>query len=200
MSLLSDLKAFLKAHNLLNAEEPIWQISQSCCDSYKAVIDFDRIKDEFCKIIGISHIPPKSADCLYINIDKSELLFMEMKDLDQTIQDYKTASSLPLTDREIIEKMEQSFKKWKLDSKIIDSYMIILSIIGYYGFDKTFYSYYLDKNRLRIKYILLFNISNRDYIKYRIADSQYLNNINFRFLSKTDIVRAEDFDRLISLP
>ncbi len=192
MSLLADFKTFLRSHNLL-IEEPIWQIAESCCDSYQVAIHFDYIKDKFCKTIGISNLPPKSADCLYFNEAKNELFFIEMKDLDETINDYKTKHS-KLTDKEISQKMEQSFNKWGLDKKIVDSYMLTLSIAGYYSFNQR-----LDKSSLKVKYILLFNISARDYSRYQIANLSYLNKIRFGFLSKTDIVRTEDFDNLISL-
>ena len=192
MSLLSDFKTFLKSNNLL-VEKPICHIAHSCCDSYQVVIDFDYIKDDFCKIIGITAFPLKSSDCLYLNAAKSELFFMEIKDLDQTIQDYRSSSSTPLTDKEIIERMKQSFEKWGLDKKIIDSYILILSISGYYAFNQQ-----LDRSKVKVKYILLFKISSRDYVKYRISNLPYLNKIRFGFLSKTDIVRAEDFDKLIS--
>jgi hypothetical protein len=83
MSLLADFKTFLNSHNLL-VEKPICQIDKSCCNSDKVVIDFDYIKDQFCKTLGISSL--KSADCLYLNEAKNELLFIEMKDFDKHIR------------------------------------------------------------------------------------------------------------------
>lgn len=193
MSLLGDFKTFLKSHNLL-VEKPICQIYKSCCNSKIMIVDFDHIKDKFCKMLGIS--PLKSSDCLYLNETKNELLFVEMKDLDQHVH-YQRKKFSALDDKAF---MDQSFDKFELENKIIDSYMIVLSIIGYYSYNKTFYADYLDKKRLKIKFILLANISSRDYIKYRIAYLPSLQKINFRFLSgKANIIMADDFDTLISL-
>ncbi len=70
--------------NGLYKESAIKDLAHSCCDSQKVVIDFDYVKDEFCKK---ANELPKSADALLL--EDSKVIFIEMKDLSHFVDELK---------------------------------------------------------------------------------------------------------------
>jgi hypothetical protein len=190
--MLNKLHTLLQTSSLLEVKA-IKDIDKTCCSSSLNVIDFDKTKILYCNELK-SGCTPKSADCLYLDYQNHSLFFIEMKDLDSLITHQRPRC---VDENEFKEKLESSFKDFNLHDKIIDSYALLLSIIGYYGMSKDFYPYLMDKNKLNIKFILLVNISSRDYIAYRISALASIEKYSYRFLAHINLVRADDLDALI---
>jgi hypothetical protein len=145
-------KGYYSAHHT-----PLKKHSCGCCKSVNIkVIDFDKMKEEFCQKIGIKHYP-KSVDAVFLPKSKDEIYFIEMS----SFRDYSTRTGkIGIT--EVIKYIKKDLKGFGLPNKIIDSIFIVLGIAGYYNVNKNFYSYFLDRTKLKVKTLYVLDLNYRE--------------------------------------
>ncbi len=194
------LKALLTTWS---TEKPLCKIPKSCCPNCTTLVfDFDEIKDSFCKKLAISSL--NSADSIYLDEPRNTIYFLEMKDLQKYRQHQRQHD---LTEQQFIEKFFTN-KQLSLANKAIDSYVLILAIVGYYAekfsgeeeFSSklSIFSYLLNNNKLQAKYFVIVNMSYIDYVTYEISNLS-MSYDKFRFLKEVSIVRADDIDNFIQI-
>lgn len=152
--MLTDLKDLLTNNNLIfhsNIRIPYY--------TSNFMLNYDDIKNNFTKTIRIPS--PKSADYLDINISGNELVFIEEKDVSQIIIHNKSKF---INIDEFQSFLQDKFDKFEIDNKIIDSYSLLLSIAGYYNINKSFYSNFLDKSKIKVKFFLLLKVDSREFV------------------------------------
>jgi len=138
-----------------------------------------------------------SADSIYLDEQRNTIYFLEMKDLQKYRQHQKQQD---LTEQQFIEKFFTD-KQLSLANKAIDSYILILAMVGCsekFSSDSSRFSYLLNNDKLRIKYFVIVNMSDRDYVIYGISNLSRIYS-KFRFLNEVKIVRADDIDNLINI-
>jgi len=184
-------------------EKPLCKIPKSCCPNCTTLaFDFDEIKDSFCKKLAMS--PLNSADSIYLDEQRNTIYFLEMKDLQKYRQHQRQHD---LTEQQFIEKFFTD-KQLSLANKAIDSYVLILAIVGYYAekfsgeeeFSSklSIFSYLLNNHKLQVKYFVIVNMSYIDYVTYEISDLS-MSYDKFRFLKEVNIIRADDIDNFIQI-
>ncbi len=184
-------------------EKPLCKIPKSCCPNCTTLaFDFDEIKDSFCKKLAMS--PLNSADSIYLDEQRNTIYFLEMKDLQKYRQHQRQHD---LTEQQFIEKFFTD-KQLSLANKAIDSYVLILAIVGYYAekfsgeeeFSSklSIFSYLLNNHKLQVKYFVIVNMSYIDYVTYEISNLS-MSYDKFRFLKEVNIIRADDIDNFIQI-
>ena len=184
-------------------EKPLCKIPKSCCPNCTTLaFDFDEIKDSFCKKLAMS--PLNSADSIYLDEPRNTIYFLEMKDLQKYRQHQRQHD---LTEQQFIEKFFTD-KQLSLANKAIDSYVLILAIVGYYAekfsgeeeFSSklSIFSYLLNNHKLQVKYFVIVNMSYIDYVTYEISNLS-MSYDKFRFLKEVNIIRADDIDNFIQI-
>ena len=150
--MLADFKQLL-IDNELYFESRICDIEPNYPNSEKEVIDFDKVKEEFWKRFRKNESRmPKSADALILNPEKSELTFIEMKDLTALFEEI---NSLQLSREEINDKFILLFaKEFQADRKLIDSFALILEIATEFQLKNEFYPYLLKEVQKRFYFAL----------------------------------------------
>ena len=181
--------------NFTNIEQEVKNIPHSFCTDSLIVIDFDEVKNKFCDQLGFND-KLCSCDCLYIDIAKNQMIFIEMKNFDISLIRNRGKYS-------DFSKFEEAFKlkinSGNFDDKIIDSYALILSIAGYYNIDKNFYSTILNIKNKIIKYIIIVNINYSDYLQLQLSSLGYFQSrYKYRFINKTSLVTSKDFSKLLT--
>lgn len=116
-----------------------------------------------------------------------------MKDCEQIIE--RLENPIKFESIKIQETLTDSFKKFSLEDKIIDSFNLFIAISGYYGINKKFYKFFYSKSSAKILFYFLINISSENYLLYNLKKLANVDNLKFRFLHDVDLIRAEDFDR-----
>jgi hypothetical protein len=102
----------------------IGRVDKSCCtEASSLVIDFDQTKDKVCREAKLQ--PYKSCDALKILPDLKRLDFIEFKGL-QAFADY-VDSKVPLARQG--EVINQQIKKFDLETKLHDSYIILYFVL-----------------------------------------------------------------------
>ena len=176
--------------------DTIANIDKSCCTSTQVVLDFDFAKEEVCKLLKIS--TPKSADCLYYNKNNNSLYFIEMKDLTSTMEEIRNKGFIDTAD--INEFLAIKLDSFKIHDKIFDSYMTSLLLLSAIGTKPSDYKKYLNRENLKIHFILLVKASSSDYLKYRLSILGLLKRYSFRAFStpQVNLIRSDDLDMFIS--
>lgn len=91
--------------------------------------------------------------------------------------------------------LKSKFKDFKLHDKIIDSYTLLLAIAGFYKINHL--TEFLNKTKIKINFLLVLNLSSRDYLKYRISNLVDVQSLKFRFLNQFNIIRSEELEELL---
>jgi len=183
---------FLKSLNTLLEQwvkpVPLGKLSKTCCPQcVTPVFDLDIVKDAFCKKIGMS--PLNSVDGVYLDKQNNTVYLLEMKDLQKYI---KHQNKSDLTEQQFIEKFFTD-KQTSLANKLIDSYILMLSISK----DAGDFFCLVNKEKIKIIYLIIINLGSRDYEKYRIG-SLAVSYSKFRFLDHTSVVLASQLDNNLS--
>ncbi len=197
-------------------EVPLGELEECCCPNCKTpVVSFDQIKDLFCS--GEKYALPSlsSVDCLCFDEQRSTLYLLECKDFQQYKkfnQDREFRKKLRydngLTQQQLIETFTRDFfinMEVDLANKVIDSYALLLAIVGEhaerFSNDLGRFSCLLNRKILKIKYFILTNLDEKIYEIARISNlenyNEFMSHRKFRFLSKTAIITASEFDNLI---
>jgi len=177
--------------NFTNQTDEIRNIPHSCCNNSIEVFNFDSIKDQFCDLLGFNE-RTRSCDCLYINSSGTKMIFIEMKDFEDSLIHNRGRYS---KFSEYLKAFKRKINDFQLDDKIIDSYALVLSIAGYYNVDRTFYSSILNINNKIIKYFILVNINHSDYITISLSTLDSIaSRHEYRFISgNTAIITENEF-------
>jgi hypothetical protein len=170
---------FLKNHSYY-FESELKDVQHTCCQSTIKVVDFDKVKDEFSKELGISY-KLKSVDVLYLSKTTDTIYFIEMKRKDPT--NTKVCAEF------VRDRLHD------LKPKLIDSLLIISSLIGYFQIDRAFYSFFLDPSKLKTKSILLTDISNQDLVTITLSQLHMLNiNLGYRIGRPITTMNCDGFN------
>jgi hypothetical protein len=189
--MLQELYEILSKNELLK-EKTLKNLEKSICNSNKLVIDFDYLKNEFCKRLKIPTL--KSADALVMDITKSQLSFLELKDLKELVIRNEGKYT---NEKSFLSFLKSKFEDFKIHDKIIDSNFLILVISGFYKIHSSSYSSFLDKNKVKINFLLVVNLFYQDYLKYRIPNLGSIKSYKFRFLNNFNILRCEDLSEIL---
>jgi hypothetical protein len=178
--------AVLKKHLLDNSyffEKELGVIPHSSCPtSIIRVLDFDAVKDRFSVELRMSSL--KSVDAIYFSNTRDEIYLIEMKRY--------VAGGL----HSCVDYVKSHLGPNGLPNKIIDSIFILLGIMGYYQIDKSFYSFFLDPSKLKIKCLLLVDFSSSDLLALTLA-SQHKHNISLtkKVESEIGVINCSAFQR-----
>jgi len=163
--------------NLGATYSPINEIPDCVCvNSTRHVINFDAVKENFCTAIGTaSRI--KSTDCLYINLESKTIYFIEVKDAASHIA---RLWSIPPDDNE--SAFVSDFESWiqglrdDLRAKVAESIFIITSSLALYSPDPNDVADLLDRAAVRIKYFVVFHLTDKNLITYNLSSLQSLTS------------------------
>lgn len=183
------LETLLKTKSLYHLEQ-IGKIKHSCCPSLAhSVIDFDKIKDEFCATLKVKQL--KSVDAIYLSTKKNVLYLIEMKE-------YFPPGIIPGKNLSCEDFIKYHFGKYAIGNKILDSLFILQGIMGFYGISKNFYSYFFDDQKLKIQTLFLTNFNYVDLVTLSLAtlDQQNLG-LTKRIEGETTILNCDGFDTLM---
>lgn len=150
---------------------PIKDLPQSCCPhGHTVVVDFDQVKDKFCKDEGIKPTP-KSADALNIqlNVDRPIITFVEMKAIDvEAIKDDLNAVSAEGYTTAFSEQMKFIFKtRFEVDKKVVDSILLFLDIIAKKTNNSDYLAYLIQDCQWQFGFAL--GCSSRDFVRERLS-------------------------------
>jgi len=169
------------------------EFGNSKCTCKDPAFDFDIIKTEMSKILNISS--PKSCDCLFINDGKDIIYLAEMKSFKNVVIYNKDKFSTRI-DYEVYfnEYIANFIKGFGLDDKIIDSYALILSILWKFKLGDDLYTNFLDREKIKIKFLIILDISAKDYVVFELSSLGKIQRyLKYRFLDYVDILKCEDF-------
>lgn len=184
------LETLLK-NKALHIEEEIGKIAHSCCNTSKVkVLDFDKIKDEFCNTLNVKS-PLKSVDAIYLSKTQNVIYLIEMKN-------YSTSGVISGINMTCEEFINFHFGKNSIGNKIIDSIFIIFGLMGYHNISKTFYPFFLDEQKLKIKTFFLTNFNHSDIVSLSLAtlDKQRIG-LTKRIEGETLIINCDGFETLM---
>jgi hypothetical protein len=141
-------------------KQEVKHIPKSCCNAIdKIEFHFDDVTKEFFKTVKVGDLL-KSVDVIHFASKNNELLFFEMIGF----RDY-AARTGKNTNKDCLEFVRNQLTGVdNVRHKLIHSIFTIVKIIDYYEMDKTFYSYFFDKRRLRIKSYIVLDLTYDEYI------------------------------------
>lgn len=185
--MLQDFEDFLATHSL-KLTDTLGNLPHSCCSAdTNQVIDFDKVKDEFCRRLGMTNIVLKSVDALYFNKQRDTLFLIEMKAFD-------AGGGL---DCETF--INQHFGDYGVHNKIVDSLHMIFGILGYHAAPQPLYGYFLDPSKLKVRTILLVNLTPVDMLSISLAtlDKQKIT-LSRRIEGETIITNCGNIGRILA--
>ncbi|GAA4013715.1 hypothetical protein GCM10022408_28540 [Hymenobacter fastidiosus] len=189
MNTSTHIKNLLEVNSLANYHT-MHSIPRTCSKSTVTVLDYDYIKDAYCR--GMRTI--KSADCLHLNTGDNVISFIEMKDISKFIQ-FTQEKSKDANDFNLKFKVYKNELKNGLKDKIMDSIAMLISTMGYYSCDSTIIKNILSKDNTKINYIIIVKMTASEYLDHSL--STLSTDLNFRILhgGEATIVRAATFDK-----
>lgn len=126
------------------------QLPKSCSKSTLQVLDFDAIKEAYSQQIGGLNPSPKSCDALLVNVEEERLVFIEMKNLALVIKEFHKKHQIqkgelhgPILSQLNKELNALFLEEFRLDKKIIDSWLLFVEIADYCNPSLAFASYLL---------------------------------------------------------
>lgn len=174
--------------NGLYKESAIKDLAHSCCDSQKVVIDFDYVKDEFCKK---ANEPPKSADALLL--EDSKVIFIEMKDLSHFVDELKEIEKREDVQKRLLDLFAHEFRA---DRKLIDSFGLLLDIAATYEMDKDFYPFFIS-DACEKQFLFVLKINSRDFVRLGFAIQAIKYRFNYWVFGDVEFIRASQFDEFV---
>lgn len=191
-SVLRDLLDLLQNNDLLT-EFCFENLKSLSANTDRQIIDLDELKKRFCSELGVSSF--KLADVLILHLNQQAITFLEFKDLESLLQHTK----LKINNLDNISFLKQKFENFRIQDKILDSFVLILAIGGFFQTNKQFYKEILEKNRIKINFFIVINISSRNYIKYHISKLVNWKFYEFRFLNSFKLIRDENLQEILSI-
>lgn len=183
----------LKENNLYLTNS-LNRLPKSCSNSTLEVLDFDAVKEAYSRQIGGLNPSPKSCDALLINVEEKRLLFIEMKDLALVIEAFHEKHQLQEGQlhgsirSQLNKELNALFlEEFRLDKKIIDSWLLLVEIADYCIPDLAFAPY------------LLHDCSVEFYIALGCTMRHYLRLQNF-FLTQNRYYQYHKIDTVNFVP
>jgi hypothetical protein len=189
--MIEELEQILHKNNLLQRKK-IKELNKSCCkESNIEVIDFDYVKDEFCKSLGIQ--TNSSVDGIYFCKTKNHIYLIELKSFSKWFEKYKSEKNSYKNFLQFL--LSEKGQEKKIENKLFDSMLLIACIGGLNQVDKSFYKSILDQDKSKIKFNFLFvtNLSARDFMKYRIANLS--SRFKYKFLNRISFILCQDLEK-----
>ena len=189
MNTATHVKELLENHSLADYK-PLKAISKTCSKSTIVVLDYDFVKDNYCK--GMKTL--KSADCLHLNTEDNIISFIEMKDISKFIK----FTQKKCKDEADFNKKFNAYKndlRNSLKDKIVDSIAMLISTMGHYACDKNSVKNILSKDNTKINYIVMVDMSAEDYLTHNL--STLSTDLGFRILhgGEAMMIRSATFDK-----
>ncbi|RYY54635.1 MAG: hypothetical protein EOO09_13540 [Chitinophagaceae bacterium] len=183
--MLQDFQNLLTANGFYFVDS-LGNIQHSCCvTSTVKVIDFDKVKDEYCKLLGIPQL--KSVDALFLAKSINSLFLIEMKSFNPALT--KTAAQFII----------DHFSTRGMPAKIVDSLILITSMIGVFNAPRALHSALLDANQIKVKTILLVDLNAVDMVSITLATlDKYNIGIVNRIEPDTAVMNCPQFEALIA--
>jgi hypothetical protein len=196
---VNNLLSVLQTH-LGATFSPVHAVKKSCCSSSFQVIEFDDVKDNFCTAFSIpNHAKLCSADCLHIDPVKRIICFIEMKSAARFISEAQRTYSTYSEFEAALDEWVKS-KASSLRLKISDSIFLITAALGKYAPCATDISDILNKADVKIKYVALLDITEKEFIDYNLIT--LANKVSHGLLSgitcRASIIPATDFDDYVT--
>ena len=191
--MLTELNTLLESNGLL-VKKPICDLVSSCCNSQKEVIDFDVLKDKYCKRRGVKKMP-KSADALLLEDiqEKTRITFVEMKDLSVFMEDLKANGN---TDEFSVEQLLLLLlaNDFEADRKMIDSFALLMTVAKDCGINNAFYPFLLSEDCDK-KFLFVLKISARDFVRFRFQILAIKKRFDYWVFGEVNFITANEFDR-----
>jgi hypothetical protein len=156
------------------------------------VIDYDKVKDEYCKMVA-TKTSPKSCDALLIEPDKNRVVFIEMKVIEVLIEELNSSTTLQGA-KEVIKFVFE--KQFGASKKVLDSVFLFLDIAQKFGINDKFFPYFLSDNCEKKIYFVL-KCSPRDYVRWSIALSSLKYTYEYFKIGQPEFIPASNFDALL---
>jgi hypothetical protein len=178
--------------NDLHFTEEIKNLEKSCCGSSKVVIDYDKVKDEYCKMVA-TKTSPKSCDALLIEPDKNSVTFIEMKMIEDVFKRIYQTSNI----QEAKELVKFIFEKeFVASKKILDSVFLFLDIARNFNITAEFFPYFLhDDCKKKIYFVV--NCSKNDFVKFYFTILPLKYTYEYFKLGQPEFIPASNFDALL---
>lgn len=178
--------------NNLHFTDEIKNLDKSCCNSSRIVIDYDKVKDVYCKLIT-PNTSPKSCDALLVEPDKNSVIFIEMKMIEDVFKRIYQTSNL----QEAKELVKFIFEKeFGASKKILDSIFLFLDIARNFGITTEFFPYFLTNNCKKKIYFVV-NCSKNDFVKFYFTILPLKYTYEYFKLGQPEFIHATDFDALL---
>ncbi|BDS10142.1 hypothetical protein [Aureispira anguillae] len=192
------LKKFIQllTNSQLHLVSEIKALDKSCCPSSKQVIDFDAVKNIYCKNTAIKTIP-KSCDALLIEPNKDKISFIEMKEIVSLIQELEQLKKAP-TSQGAKDLVEYVFKtQFRADKKILDSTFLLLDIAQQLDMDKDFYPYFVS-NACNKKFYFVLGCTSREFVQWRYSILPLMYKYEYFKFGQIELIPAGNFDQVFS--
>jgi len=177
---------------------PIKDLPKSCCpNGHTVVVDFDQVKDKFCKNAALKMVP-KSADALYIQTNSATpiITFIEMKSIHvAAIQKQLAAVTAEGHTSAFTNQMKFIFKtQFEADKKVVDSILLFLDIIAQKTNHPEYLTYLLQNCQWRFGFAL--GCSAREFVRERL---QFLGNrYQYYKIGTVDILPHTSIDNYLT--
>lgn len=158
--MFSDFISYLKDRGLYIPTEIRKLENCQCVDIQNPVIDLLRVKE---KHYGQLNKPLlKTVTGLFIP-DNAKIFFI------QTLPFRKSS------DTAAVRKILQNYFGERMTNKINYSIETLNNIVAFYGFSPDFRTYYLSKSKEKIKTIVLAQLTDRQYIAWKLSTLEQVN-------------------------
>jgi len=187
--MLDKLLNILKDNDLF-FESPIKDLpDSSCLQSDFKVIDFDRLKETYFREVGRigRGNTPKSCDALKIDCVNNCIWFIEMKDLSKWILKLESLPDRQAKDN----KVEEKFRDFGIDQKIIDSFALLLDIARHYKIDPAFFPFIISQECEK-NFIFLIHVKANDFVRH-IMSKGYKYKYRYWLFRYVDFMPADNF-------
>ena len=166
--MIDELASLLKKkynHRLMLRDAP-----DTCCQECDLEVhNFDEVKKAFFGELMIEGYSLKSVDFIYIPTQRDELHLIEMKRKPATVgcRDF----------------VRQHLEFGAFRAKCVDSLFVILGLVGFNGTAKTFYNYFFNRKKLKIRSFFLSNFTDEEFLNITLAS---LENLNITLTNQID--------------
>ena len=181
--------------NNLHFTDEIKNLEKSCCGSSRVVIDYDKVKDEYCQMVA-TKTTPKSCDALLIEPDKNRVVFIEMKAIEVLIEQIDKTTNLQEA-KDLIKFVFE--KQFGASKKILDSVFLFLDIAQKLELNDKFFPYFLSDDCEKKIYFVL-GCSPRDYVRWSIALSSLKYTYEYFKIGQPEFIPASNFDAILFKP
>lgn len=178
--------------NNLHFTDEIKNLDKSCCRSSRIVIDYDKVKDVYCKMADLG-TAPKSCDALLIEPDKERVVFIEMKVIQTLINQLNKTTTL----QEAKDLAKVIFERqFGASKKILDSVFLFLDIARKFEIKDAFFPYFLSDSCEKKIYFVL-ECSPRDFVRWNIALSSLKYTYKYFKIGQPEFIPASNFDTVL---